>query len=322
MTLLFDMPFERLLTYEGCNPKPADFDAVWDRALARLAAADDHVVMTLADFQVPFATCYDLRFTGTGGASIYSKLIIPKNIQKPGPAVIQFHGYTGDSGDWYDKLPYAARGFVYAALDCRGQGSGKSDDPTFVKGNTFQGQIIRGLEDDDPEKLYFFQVFLDCAQLAKVVMALPEVDPDRVGCFGGSQGGGLTLACASLVPRIKKAAPIYPFLSDYKRVWEMELAKDAYLELKDFFRHSDPTHEREEAVFTRLGYIDIQNLTPRINAEVLMHLGLMDTICPPSTQFAAYNKIRTKKSYVTYPDFGHEWLPGAMDRIYQFMSTL
>jgi cephalosporin-C deacetylase-like acetyl esterase len=37
-----------------------------------------------------------------------------------------------------------------------------------------------------------------------------------------------------------------------------------------------------------------QNLAPRIKAEVVMFTGLMDAICPPSTQFAAYNKIESK----------------------------
>ena len=57
-------------------------------------------------------------------------------------------------------------------------------------------------------------------------------------------------------------------------------------------------------------------------AEVLMGTALMDQVCPPSTQFAAYNKIRSEKSLVLYPDFGHEYLPGDADRTFQFMSRL
>ena len=53
-----------------------------------------------------------------------------------------------------------------------------------------------------------------------------------------------------------------------------------------------------------------------------MGIGLMDTIRPPSTQFAAYNKINSKKSMAIYPDYGHEGLPGHQDRVFQFMSQL
>ena len=115
---------------------------------------------------------------------------------------------------------------------------------------------------------------------------------------------------------------MFPFLSDYRRVWEMDLAKDAYQELRNHFRSFDPLHKREDEIFTRLGYIDNQHLAHRIQAEVLMAVGLMDTICPPSTQFAAYNKIRSQKELLLYPDFGHESLPGAPDRIYDFLAEL
>ena len=153
-------------------------------------------------------------------------------------------------------------------------------------------------------------------------MAMPEVDPDRVGATGRSQGGGLTIACSALVPEIKLAAPVFPFLSDYKRIWEMDQAKDSYFELQAYFRAFDPLHQREDEVFTRLGYIDVQHLAERIEAHVMMTVGLMDTICPPSTQFAAYNKIRSEKQLRVYPDFGHEPLPGLSDATFQFMSAL
>jgi cephalosporin-C deacetylase len=235
--------------------------------------------------------------------------------------VLQFHGYSINSGDWLDKAAYAAEGFCVATLDCRGQG-GLSEDVGGVKGNTLRGHIIRGLDDPDPRKLLFRQVFLDAAQLARIVLELPEVDPARVGATGASQGGGLTLACAALEPRVRLAAPVYPFLCDYQRVWEIDQAKDAYDELRAYFRILDPRHEREAAVFTKLGYIDVQHLAPRIKGEVLMFTALMDTICPPSTQFAAYNKITAPRNVVLYPDYAHEYLPGAGDRIFSFLTQL
>ena len=153
-------------------------------------------------------------------------------------------------------------------------------------------------------------------------MNMPEVDADRVGATGGSQGGALTLACAALEPRIKRAAPVYPFLCDYQRVWEMDLAVGAYEELRTYLRQFDPLHEREAEIFTRLGYIDNQHLAHRIRARVLMAVGLMDTICPPSTQFAAYNKITAPKDLLIYPDYGHEGLPGCNDRNFDFLAEL
>lgn len=324
MPLTFDFPLEKLQGYQGTNPRPADHDVYWGKALAEMHALDPQVELIPAEFQAPGADCFHLYFTGVGGARVHAKLLRPKHAPAPHPAVVMFHGYSGDSGDWADKLGYVGQGFTVAALDCRGQG-GLSQDAGQVVGNTLHGHIIRGLKDalnGQPDRLLYRQIYLDTAQLAGIVMGMPEVDPARVGATGGSQGGGLTVACAALEPRIKRAAPVFPFLSDYKRVWQMDQAKDAYAELKDFFRRFDPRHEQEEAAFEMLGYIDIQHLAARICGEIYWTIGLMDTICPPSSQFAAYNKITSPKSMQTYPDFGHEGLPGSNDRIFQFLMGL
>lgn len=317
---LIDMPLAELKKYEGRNPRPADFSAYWQRALEEMRTTDPQLELVKSDFIVPFADCFDLYFTGVRGARIHAKYVRPRNCPAPHPAVIQFHGYSGSAGDWGDKLNYAALGFSVVAMDCRGQG-GTSEDTGGVKGTTQNGHIIRGL-DDNPDNLLIRHIFLDTAQLASIVMNLPEVDGNRVGAIGGSQGGGLTLACASLEPRIRRLAPVFPFLSDYRRVWEMDLASGAYSELKTFFRNHDPQHLRENDIFTALGYIDIQHLADRIQGEVLMGVGLMDQICPPSTQFAAYNKIKSQKQLEIYPDFGHEHLPGFNDKSIQFMLKI
>lgn len=318
---LIDMPLSELQQYQGINPRPADFDAYWDKALAEMRSVESNVELIPSAFQAPFAECYDLYFTGVRNARIHVKHIKPKQAKAPYPAVLFFHGYSGNVGNWYDYLGYAAAGVAVFAMDVRGQG-GLSEDTGGVKGTTLNGHIVRGLGDDDPHQLLFRHVFLDTAQLAGIAMAMPDVDETRVGATGGSQGGALTIACGALEQRVKKLAPIYPFLCDYKRVWEMDLAKDAYGELRTFFRHHDPQHKREDEIFTKLGYIDLQFLAPRIRGEVMMAVGLMDTICPPSTQFAAYNKMNATKRLEIYPDFGHEHLPGLSDMIYQFMLEL
>ncbi|MFW5802132.1 MAG: alpha/beta fold hydrolase, partial [Spirochaeta sp.] len=309
---VFEMPLEKLYQYDGRNPRPADFDDYWQEAMREMRACRPAVEIQPAGFQAPFAECFNLYFTGVRGARIHAKYVRPRTGSgepaAPGPALLQFHGYTMDSGDWTDKLPYAAAGFSVVSLDCRGQG-GLSEDVGGVSGNTHHGHIIRGVR-DNPQDLLFRQIFLDTAQLASIVMEFPDVDPDRVAVMGWSQGGGLALACAALVPQVQRVISVYPFLCDYRRVWDMDLAEKAYGEIVDYFRRFDPRHEHEEEFYCRLGYIDVQYLTPRIRGEVLMATALMDTICPPSTQFAAFNKIPGKKSVKLYHDFGHENLPG------------
>lgn len=320
MPASFDMSMEELKVYQGQNPRPDDFDAFWDASLQEMYAVDPDIELVPAAFQSDFADCFDMYFTGVKGARVYAKLLRPKQLTEGHRGLVMFHGYSSNSGSWFDKLPYVAEGFVVAAMDCRGQG-GFSQDVGGHYGTTHKGHIVRGLE-GPPENMLFRDIFLDTAQLARIVMNFPEVDAERVGATGGSQGGGLTLACAALEPNIKRAAPIHPFLTDYKRAWDMDLPTDAYSELGRYFVRHDPLHEREEAIFTQLGYIDVQHLAPRIKASILMKVGLLDKTCPPSTQFAAYNKITSPKAMLIYPESEHDVPQSVPDYNFEFLRQL
>ena len=317
---ILDMPLTELREYTGVNPRPADFEEYWEDALRELDGIDSGIELVPSKFQVSFAECFDMYFTGVRGARIYVKLIRPKKQEKKQPALLMFHGYKDSSKCWNDKLQYAAAGFTVAAMDCRGQG-GLSEDTGGVKGTTQNGHIIRGL-DGDKQDMLMRHIFLDTVQLARIVMDMPEVDEKRVCVMGNSQGGGLSLACAALEPRICRLGISYPFLSDYKRVWDMDLAEDAYGELRYYFRQFDPLHEREEEIFEKLGYLDVHHLASKIRAQVMMAISLMDSTCPPSTQFAVYNSITAPKEALLYYDYGHEELPGYGDRLYQYFMEL
>ena len=316
----FEMPLEQLKTYMGTNPRPDDFDEFWDASLNELDGIDPKPTVTPVPFATKIANCFDLYYTSTKGARIYAKLLIPKNLKGKAPALIQFHGLSIASTDWSNLFGFVAEGFVVAAMDCRGQG-GKSEDAGGVPGTTFTTPFMRGME-GEPTNLYYRDVFLDAAMLARIVMNLPEVDKTKVAVNGGSQGGALAIACAALVPEIALCAPQYPYLSDYQRTWNMDLDVNAYTGMRYYFRSFDPRHEREKEIFTKLGYIDIQFLAPRIKAKVKMFTGLMDTTCPPSTQFAAYNKIVSEKEMVIYPDYGHEYTQSQRDTEFEFLSQL
>ena len=104
MPLTFDMPLAELEKYEGCNPRPDDFDAFWDESLDEMETVDPQLELIPSQFQTPFAECFDMYFTGVGSARIHAKFLRPKDAPAPCPAILMFHGYSGSSGDWSDKL--------------------------------------------------------------------------------------------------------------------------------------------------------------------------------------------------------------------------
>ena len=316
--LNFDLPLDQLKNYRGSGSRPADFDSYWEQARSELDGLEQAgLEWREAAFQLPFARCRDLYFNGVGGARIHARCVFPKmegnGQNQPVPALFRFHGYTGSAGDWSALLPYAAAGFAVFAIDVRGQG-GQSTDPGGFAGNTLEGHVTRGLE-SGPNALLYRSIFLDTAAIVRLAAALPEIDEARMGAFGASQGGALALVCAALEPKIRLVWSVYPFLCDHRRVWDMELNTSAYAELRKYLKRRDPRHEHVEQFFEQLGYIDVQYLAPRITAEVVMVVGLTDQICPPSSQFAAYNRLEAAQSkrMILYPDLGHDTLPGEAD---------
>ncbi len=118
---LIDMPLEELKKYQGRNPRPDDFDEYWDAAIAEMKSVDANVELAARGVELPNAECFDLYFTGVGGARVHAKYIRPKHSNTPNPALVHFHGYSWRSDDWFSLLPWVSQGLAVAALDCRGQ---------------------------------------------------------------------------------------------------------------------------------------------------------------------------------------------------------
>lgn len=305
------MEWNKWQDYQGCGIRPPDFNEWWNENLREMEqmSADYELVQEHIPSQV--ANFYHLYFTGVQNARIHCQLITPKRITKKHKGMLLFHGYHTNSGDFQDKVGWAAEGFVVLALDARGQG-GYSQDLTHTSGGVMKGLIIRGME-EGRDNLYFRNVFLDTAQAAKILKSLDYVDETRIYAQGASQGGGLTIACAGLVPDLYRIFVTYPFLSDYRQAYQMGAQTTAFEEIPYWFQFRDPLHYREEEVFNTLEYIDIQHFAPRIKAEVIWAMGLQDAIVPPVTQMATYNKIQAKKEMVVLPEYGHEYLPRISD---------
>jgi cephalosporin-C deacetylase len=79
--------------------------------------------------------------------------------------------------------------------------------------------------------------------------------------------------------------PDVPFLCDFPRA--IGLTDDnPYAEVREYLRYNP---QLTDQVFSTLAYFDGVNFARFAQAPALFSTGLMDTTCPPSTVFAAYN---------------------------------
>ena len=128
------------------------------------------------------------------------------------------------------------------------------------------------------------------------------VDAARVAVHGASQGGGIALAVAGLLPDVHAAMIDIPFLCHFERAIEMT-DRDPYFEISAYLsRYRD----REATVLRTLSYFDGVNFAPKAVAPALFSVAMMDRTCPPSTVFAAYNSYAGPKDIAVYKYNDHE----------------
>lgn len=300
----YDLPLAELRTYEPALPAPPDLDAFWGATLAEARRHPLAVTCTSVDSGLTVVDSFDVSFAGFGAATIRAWLHVPAERSRPLPAVVEYIGYGGGRGLPHERILYAAAGYAHLFMDTRGQGStwlpGDTPDPDATGGPAHPGFMTQGIL--DPVTYYYRRVFTDAVRAVEAVRTFDFVDPGRVAVAGGSQGGAITLAVASLLPDVAAAMPDVPFLSDFPRSITL-VDSDPYGEIVRYLK----THrDHVERVLATLSYFDVAVLGRRATAPALFSVGLMDAICPPSTVYAAYNAYGGPKEIREYPYNDHE----------------
>jgi cephalosporin-C deacetylase len=160
--------------------------------------------------------------------------------------------------------------------------------------------MTRGILDRDT--YYYRRLFTDAVRAVDAARALPQVDATRVAVTGASQGGGMSLAVAALVPDLVAVMTDVPYLCDIRRASEIG-DKDPYGEI---VRYLKAHRDHVARVFETLRYFDAAVLATLATAPALFSVALMDEICPPSTVYAAYNAYAGPKEIREYAYNEHE----------------
>ena len=93
---------------------------------------------------------------------------------------------------------------------------------------------------------------------------------------GSSQGGGLSIAAAGLLPEVAICMTDVPFLSHFRRAVDIT-PTNPYLEIA---RYLQVHRDKVDTAFRTLSYFDGLNFAARMSARALYSVGIMDTVCP------------------------------------------
>jgi cephalosporin-C deacetylase len=301
----YDFDIDQLQTYLPEINEPSDFDAFWQSSLKDAAGFDLAASFIRYDAGLSLVDAFDVTYRGYGGQPIKGWFILPAGTSKPLPCVVEFIGYGGGRNFPHNWLVFPAAGYATFIMDTRGQGSnwshGDTPDPEPEGSNPFfPGFMTRGIV--HPSTYYYRRVFMDAVRAVQAAQSHPLVDPDRIAVTGASQGGGITLAAAGLVPGLKAVMPDVPFLCHFRRAVTL-IDTDPYNEI---VRYGKAHRDQVDQIWNTLSYFDGMSFAVRATAPALFSVGLMDDICPPSTVYAAYNHYAGPKQIVAYEFNNHE----------------
>jgi dienelactone hydrolase len=225
----------------------------------------------------------------------------------PFPVIILNHGYISPDRYWSGADTWNAaeylnrRGYLTVAPDFRNWGE---SDP----GNSFfsTGPVIDGLN------------------LISSLSSLPEADPERVGMWGHSMGGGVTTKVLAVDGRIKAAvlyAPVSADEADSLARWGMgckggEAQPDeaagrcagAEMLASGIDQGLYLAYQEAASSPQFLYWLSPIHYLDRVGAAAQIHIGTADTTTPPEWAAAIYAGLQSagkEVEYFTYPGQGH-----------------
>ncbi|MBQ3612629.1 MAG: acetylxylan esterase [Bacteroidales bacterium] len=268
--------------------KQPDFDEFWEQTLSELAAVDPEYKLTLLpEHSNDIRRVYHVEMRSWGGEKISGVYAEPVKEGKYNTTIY----YMGYNSDVYYPDPSANPDMIEFTLCVRGQAL---NTPATGKGIW----VAEGLESKDT--YYYRGAFADVVRAVDFVCSREKVDQDHLVAEGESQGGAFSFISASLDHRIKAIAPAVPFLGDYP-----DYFKVASWPGNEVIAAQKELGISDEDLYRTLSYFDVKNFTDRIECPVYMSIGLQDPTCPPHTNFASYNHVKSEKQWICYPHCGH-----------------
>lgn len=286
-------------------PKPADFDAFWDDAVARLdkEVPLDPRVEAVPGYSRKGVTLHRVSFATVGGERVYGALGMPDDLSK-GPFPVDVHCPGAGPGFCLERcikscspdrisLFMSIHSFpvqetdeetkpLYDEQETRWRGiHGKSSSRAYPVGGLTVSR----------EAGHYFGKILGINRAFDWVARLPQADSRHVAYSGASQGGGMGLILAGLNKSITHGYMGVPAMCDllgckadgrqsgWPRITEYESQKD---------------EARLATIQRNAMYFDAAYFAERIRIPVRLSVGYADESCAPHSVLAAYNAIPSK----------------------------
>ncbi len=286
---------------------PADFMGFWNRGLEQLTkVALDPEMELIEERCTKTVDVYHISYGNIGGSRMYGMLTMPK---APGkyPAILRFPGAgVGEKGG---DIAHAERGVIVLELGIHGI-------PVNLKGSIYEdlanGVLLNyptdGLNDRDT---YFYRrVYLGAVKGVDFLLQLPQCN-GRIGTFGGSQGGALSIVTSALDRRVAASVAYFPALCDLEGYTHGRAGGWPHM-----FKNQE--HCTPEKLATAR-YYDVVNFARHLTAPIYYAFGYNDITCAPTTTRSTYNVITAPKKLIIGENIGHWTYPEQMNALWEWI---
>ncbi|MES2310276.1 MAG: acetylxylan esterase [Verrucomicrobiota bacterium] len=293
-------------------PKPSDFDSFWDEQKKSWDALPLEEVLTPVATTIPNIEVYSITMNNIQGSKIHGFFAKPKGA---GPfPIVMCVNYAGI----YSLNPnlvsnFASRGAI--SMDINPHDIENGQPPEYYK-ELGQKALLdwshQGRE--SRETSYFLRMFSSCYRGGKYLTSRPEWNQKQFIVQGSSMGGGQSIVSAYLCPQITAFASNVPALCDHAGPVAGRLAGwPRWCAVKE--GALDPKQLEASR------YYDTVNFAYTIKAKALISNGFIDTTCPPSSVYAAFNVLAGEIEMMNLPLSGHEVKPEWTKKWNEFITA-
>ncbi len=250
-------------------------------------------VQPVPERSTPLVEVFDVRYDSLDGVRIAGWYCIPRNAEPPLPGLLLVPGYISEPA-----VPKSWAKLGYAALSVGPRGKLRSNSQ-YNPG--YPGLLLDNVLD---RNTYAYRGFyVDAARGIDFLLGRAEVDRERIGVHGSSQGGALTITTAALRSDVVACgAAGAPYLCGFLQAASLTHSYP-YEEINDYLRLYP---DRRAAMAETFEYFDGINFAPRIRCPMLVYIGERDDVCPPETGRALFDALQCPKTLHSHAGCAHD----------------
>ncbi len=277
---------------------PVDFDAFWEAGLKELAkVAANPQLKPSEKHSTLLYDCYKITLDNVDKKKVHGWISVPKGKGKF-PAILTVPG-AGVYGIGPDV--------THAKLGALSMNIIIHDMPVDEAGAFYKKMAAGPLKNyrdigmDDKDKSYYRAVILGCVRCLDYLTSRRDYNGKDLGVTGGSQGGALTLILSGLDARVKLAAPNVAAMCDHNGKAHGRISGWPHW----LYRLDEKDKDRFAKVAETSAYYDAVNFARKFKGKSLHGVGFIDTVCAPTTVYAAFNVHPEPKTMISSPLMGH-----------------